>query len=112
MRNLAKVILCYIFILLMLIVFIQNTHAGEITTCRICASSSASDNIAVSTMEGERFTITTFYINPLHSSQLGPVSYITFVILDNKTGKVTITKVPEKEFTGGRAYTFLPRSGP
>lgn len=90
----------------------QMLPAEEGYTCRISASTSASDNIAVSTMEGDKFTVTTFYINPLHSSNLGAVSYITLVILDNRTGKVTVTKIPEKDFGGGKAYMFLPHYAP
>ncbi len=83
--------------------------AREVTTV-VTPSCSASDNVAACISPGDRYTVITYYINPLGNLKKGTASYITLVILDNQTGKLYIKKIPEREFENRRTFLLNLRS--
>lgn len=85
------------------------TKAREVTTV-VTPSCSASDNVAACISPGDRYTVITYYINPLGNLNKGITSYITLVILDNQTGKLYIKKIPEREFENRRTFLLNLRS--
>lgn len=78
--------------------------AREVTAV-VSPSCSASNSVAACISEGDRYSVVTYYLNPLGNLNKGVASYITLVVIDKKTGKVFITKIPEKDF--GNKKTFV-----
>ncbi len=99
---------CLIVTLILLFVLVIATpsilKAGEVTAV-VTPSCSASDSVAACISEGDRYSVITYYIKPLGNLNKGIASYITLVVLDKKTGKVFITKIPERDF--GNKKTFM-----
>lgn len=106
-RNLKVLLVALIFILP--VVVPSLIHAREVTTV-VTPSCSASDNVAACISPGDRYTVITYYINPLGNLNKGTTSYITLVIMDNQTGRLYIRKIPERAFENRRTFLLNLRS--
>ncbi len=94
-----------ILVLSALILALPITLKAQNTTAVVSPSCSASNSVAACISEGDRYSVVTYYLNPLGNLNKGVASYITLVVIDKKTGKVFITKIPEKDF--GNKKTFV-----
>jgi len=78
------------------------------TTAVVTSSCSAAHGVAACISEGDRYSVITYYLNPTGNLNRGITSYITLVVMDKRTGRVSIVKVPERDFGNGRTFTFDP----
>ncbi len=101
----GRIKMCLGILAFAFLVFCSPTVGAEEVATIVTPSCSASNNIAACISPGERYTVITYYINPLGKLHKGATSYITLVILDNQTGKLYIKKISEKDF--GNRKTFL-----
>ncbi len=95
-------------VLLALLFAIPKTTRAQNTTAVVASSCSASNGVAACISEGDRYSIITYYLNPTGNLNRGTTSYITLVIMDKRTGRVFITKVPERDFGNGKTFSFDP----
>lgn len=95
-------------VLLALLLVLPRTTKAQNTTAVVASSCSASNSVAACISEGDRYSIITYYLNPMGNLNRGTTSYITLVVMDKRTGRVFITKVPERDFGNGKTFSFDP----
>ncbi len=109
MKELKVLMAALIFAIFMVPMVPSLSNAREVTTV-VTPSCSASDNVAACISPGDRYTVITYYINPLGNLNKGITSYITLVIMDNQTGKLYIRKIPERDFENRKTFLLNLRS--
>ena len=93
-------------LILLLALALPTLAKGEEAAAVVTPSCSASNSVAACISQGDRYNVITYYINPLGNLNKGVASYITLVVLDKRTGRVFITKIPEKDFGNRKTYVF------
>ena len=104
----AKKGLMLFLILLALSLAIPGISKAQNTTAVVASSCSSSNSVAACISEGDRYSIVTYYLNPTGNLNRGTTSYITLVVMDKRTGRVFITKIPERDFGNGKTFSFDP----
>ena len=91
-----------------MVLVLPTLSRAQTTTAVVTSSCSSSNNVSACISEGDRYSIVTYYLNPMGNLNRGITSYITLVVMDKRTGRVFITKVPERDFGNGRTFTYDP----
>ncbi len=95
-------------LLMFLFLVTPAATSQTVTTNVITPSCSSSESVSACTSQAGRYSIITYYVNPLGNLRGGVASYMTIVVIDNKTGKITIRKIPERYFEN-RTFTIKTR---